>query len=351
MALTDTSLSPEEARAALACWGIAVRDDRLAPGSGTANAGVIVDTGGGRLLLRRRNPRYARADWARFDHALFAHLRAEGLPAPEVVPTGEGEGWVVRGGQIYELFRYIEGGPHSAGDPGELADAGRVLARVHAATDRFEPPVVKDWPRFHDPAPTLRGLRELAAQARADRQAPQVIAALDGACELALALVTRLPDEAYWALPSAVVHGDYHPANLKFHGGRVVGLFDWDWSSRQPRMVDLADGLLFFCGVREAAVVAGDIWSLTESFRIDRERARIFGEAYCRGLPVGPEELVVLTDLMRCRWLYCRVDAAQRKVEPERRVEFVTRGLGVPLSDLDALEPEIADGRLFAASG
>lgn len=342
-----TTLDVGEAREVLAHWGLGVRSRQLVPGSGTANASVIVELPQERLLLRRRNPRYARPDWVCFDHALFAHLRSRGLPAPEPVPGPAGRGWLQRGNAIYELFRYVEGQQHIPGNVRELADAGRLLARIHLATTDFTPPAPKPWPRFHDPMLPREGLRDLLAQVRAHGEQEDRVALLRRAEELADALAERLPDDAYWSLPQAVVHGDYHPANLKFREGRVVGLFDWDWASRQPRMVDVADGLLFFCGVREEPVRAGDIWSLTAGFRLERERVRVFGSAYAQELTPTSEELCALADLMRCRWLYCRIDAAQRKVEPECRVEFFTRDLELPLSGIDALEPEIVGGELF----
>ena len=349
MALTDTSLGFEEARDALARWDVHVSRRQLAPGSGTANAAVIVDTPDGRLILRRRNPRYARADWAHFDQALFAHLRARGIPAPDPVLAPDGHGWVVRQEQLYELFHFIEGAQHRSGNPRELAAAGRLLARVHAACADFEPPVNKPWPRFHPPLLSRDGLHELLEHARDHDEPGERVRLLEQGLALATALVDRLPDDAYRALPSTVVHGDYHPGNLKFVRGRVVGLFDWDWASHQPRMVDLADGLLFFCAVRDAPVVAGDIWSLTSAFSIDAARAHVFGTAYLEEGGLDAADLRALPDLMRCRWLYCRVDAAQRKVEPQRRAEFVTRELAVPLACIDALEPSMLDGTLFAS--
>ena len=121
----------------------------------------------------------------------------------------------------------------------------------------------------------------------------------------------------------------------------MVGVFDWDWASSQPRMVDVADGLLFFCGVRRGALVAGDIWSLTEAFSIDESRVEGFLEGYSSDLRLTSEELRALPDLMRCRWLYCRADAARRKVAPERAAEFVARELDLPLTGIDALEAKL----------
>ncbi len=351
MALTDTTLAAGEAQRVLAHWGIEVAPGQVSPGSGTANASAVISLPAERLFLKRRNPRYARVDWVRFDQALLSHLVGRGLAVPVAVPSRSGEPWVADGGSIYELFRYIDGDSHRSGDPIELAAAGRTLARIHRASVDFEPRVAKPWPRFHDPRDLLEWLPELLDVAGAKAESAERLSALEQALALARRLAARLPDGRYWSLPSAIVHGDYHAGNLKFRDGRVVGVFDWDWSSSQPRMVDLADGLLFLCGRRRSPVVAGDIWSLTESFRIDRGRVRAFGLGYAGELSPTACELEALPDLMRCRWLYCRVDAAMRKVEPARRGEFVARELATVLQDIDDIEADLVDGSAFSSAG
>ncbi|MGC9319348.1 MAG: phosphotransferase, partial [Armatimonadota bacterium] len=221
--------------------------------------------------------------------------------------------------------------------------AGRTLAGIHRAGESFEPPAPKRWPRFHDPGQARDGLIGLLALAREGGEPAHRASVLAEALELAEALTQRLPDERYRSLPQTSVHGDYHPGNLKFRDHAVAGVFDWDWCSRQPRMVDLADGLLFFCGVRTEPLVPGDIWSLTAAMSIDGARVQRFLEGYEAVVEPTQRELSALPDLMRCRWLYCRVDAAQRKVEPERRVEFVVRDLQVPLGEIDALAAELVE--------
>ncbi|NLO07670.1 MAG: phosphotransferase [candidate division WS1 bacterium] len=335
-------LEPEEAVGILRHWEIAARPADVSSGSGTANASAIIVSPRGRLMLRRRNPRYARADWTGYDHALLAHLAGEGLPVPVGVPAPDGRAFIVSGQHIYELFEFIEGEQHEAGNAEQLHAAGVTLGRLHRSASGYDPPVMKRWPRFHDPADAAEGLFSLLADAQGE-----AAGLLDQALRLARSLVERLPDALYWSLPQTVVQGDYHPANLKFRGEEVVGVFDWDWASRQPRMVDLADALLFFCGVRESPLIGGDIWSLTEAFRIAPERVAALGAGYLQEIAPTAEELAALPDLMRCRWLYCRVDAAQRKVEASRRVEFVTRRLEVPLHDIDRLEPSLSDGTAF----
>lgn len=340
MSLTDTSLMPDEAVRLLRRWGMQITADRISPGSGTANASVVMDAPEGRLLLRRRNPRYAREDWVRFDHALLSHLAARDVPVPQAIRAENGAGWVVEEGAIYELFEFIEGQPHRPGDPAQLRAAGETLARIHLSAQGFRPPASKQWGRFHDPKEAAQWLDELLAIAEDPGQRQALALAVQQTQELA----RRLTDRAYRRLPQAIVQADYHPANLLFRGGEVAGVFDWDWASRQPRMVDLADGLLFFCGVRESPVIGADIWSLSEAFEIDPERVAFFGAGYTSLIAPEATELAVLPDLMRARWLYSRADAAMRKVEGARRVEFVTRGLHRPLAAISRLEADLIDG-------
>jgi len=41
------------------------------------------------------------------------------------------------------------------------------------------------------------------------------------------------------------IHCDYHPGNLKFDGGKVVGVFDLDWSKIDFRLLDVCLALLY----------------------------------------------------------------------------------------------------------
>ena len=342
MSLTNTTLTRAEALRALASWELPGPPAAIELGSGTANASVILRWGDRELLLKRRNPRYAREQWVRFDHALMAHLSGRGIPVPVALPTRGGQKWAVAGGEVYELYPFMPGDQHRAGDERQVLAAGEMLGRFHLASADFEPPSDKSWDQYHSPAAIVEGLARITALGRLpDDQQAETLRAAE---KLGRELLDRLPDEAYWSLPATIVHGDWHPANLKFTGERVAGVFDLDWCTRQPRMVDLADGLLFFCGRRREPLIAGDIWSLTESFEMDSALVTAFGAGYISAVTPTDRELRALPDLMRCRWLYCRVDAAIRKVEPERRAEFVTRDLLGPLAWLDRDQGRIADG-------
>lgn len=344
---TDTCLSESQALGALEHWRLPAPVERIEPGSGTANAAAIVRAGGRAFVLKRRNPRYAVEQWVAFDHALMAHLRARGIPVPLPLPARDRRTWLHLDGAIFELSEFIPGDEHRWGDASQVRAAGEMLARFHLAGEDFRPPAEKSWDRYHSPGAITSGLRT----ARIEQYAvfPEPYAAVRAAERIASRLLIRLPDAEYWALPLAIVHGDWHPANLKFAGDRVVGVFDLDWCTSQPRVVDLADGLLFFCGHRAEPIVPGDIWSLTQSFEMDAGLVGAFGEGYLAHIHPTPAELQALPDLMRARWLFCRVDAADRKVEPARWLEFIARGLLKPLEWIQENEGAIADGSLLHA--
>ncbi len=51
-------------------------------------------------------------------------------------------------------------------------------------------------------------------------------------------------------LPNLVIHGDYHSGNLLFEGNRIVGVVDYDKACWQPRIVELAEALIYFASSR-----------------------------------------------------------------------------------------------------
>jgi len=342
VSVTNTSLPEPEARLALQCWLLPGAVDAIEPGSGTANASVIVRAGAHTLLLKRRNPRYAKDAWVRFDHALMAHLAAGGIPVPVALPARDGNRWAATDDAVYELYPFMLGDEHAWGDFAQVHAAGEMLGRFHLASADFDAPADKRWPRYHSPTDIASGLASL--QSEPLRATAAQTDALSLAASVAEGLRTRIPDDRYWSLPRTIVHGDWHPGNLKFAGNAVAGVFDLDWCTSQPRMIDLADGLLFFCSHRAEPIVPGDIWSLTQSFRMDADLVVAFGEGYRTHIMPTPAELAALPDLMRSRWLYCRIDAAARKIDRERRLKFIARDLATPLDWIDANADRIADG-------
>ena len=115
-----------------------------------------------------------------------------------------------------------------------------------------------------------------------------------------------------------------HPGR-GFLGGRLVALLDFDWANRRERIRDIGDCLIFFCAERVEAIDPGDIWSLTQGFRIDLRRAAILISAYCEIDGIVASEVAALPTVLSLRWLQMRIRGG-RKVSEARRLEFLDRG-------------------------
>jgi len=353
--------------------------DQPKPAGGTANTNCHVTTDRGRFVLRRRNAKYAVPAYVAFDHRLMEHL-AQRLPAgrrrydEERLPAGRRDGvawdgcdqwdvcgtegspaargsarrvtplavlarsgkrWVVVNGDTYELYPYRPGRPHDRHSLAEIQVVGAGLAEFHLAAASFEAPSGKQWPRYDDPAQVRSGIEEMRDDLAA-MLSPDDLAYLE---EQVALIVRDLNDRVYAALPRHVIHGDFHPANLTFEFDpplAIAGIYDLDWCTVQPRVRDVADGLIFFAGVRDGDVDSADIRLLTRTWRPDLERSSAFLAAYTETCPLTDDEVRLLPVFMRARWLHCRT-IGRSKVREDQRTAFFVNGLLEPLRALDAL--------------
>jgi len=60
-------------------------------------------------------------------------------------------------------------------------------------------------------------------------------------------LQRSLTPDFYNQMPKLVIHGDFHPGNMKFQAEKVMGLFDPDWSRTETRCFDIALAANYFC--------------------------------------------------------------------------------------------------------
>jgi homoserine kinase type II len=326
-ALLRLELSAQEAAEILAEFGLAGRVRLAEPGKGTASPAVVVQVGEERIYLKARNPRYCAPEWMWYDAQVAWHLESAGLPVAPPLRAKDGRPWVERGGAVYQAARWRAGQRVDTPSLAQLCSVGRLLRQWHRATRHWRPSVRKPVGRLHDPKRAVAGLQEMVGQA-SRRQAEILRAALSWAeC-----VEAALPDEAYWALPQVIVHGDVHPANLHFQGDAVSGLFDYDWVCPAPRACDLADAFIYLAGVRPQPLREGDIRSLTQPFELPAARVRAVLEGY--GEPLLPAEQRALGWLLVARWLYARVDAAQRKIPAGERLPYLCAGLLRPLEEI-----------------
>ncbi|MBM3474782.1 MAG: hypothetical protein FJX75_16075 [Armatimonadetes bacterium] len=331
--MLDLTVGEDEARQVLAHWDVGELLGFPGERGGTANPAVVLDTAAGRFFLKRRNPRYSAPEMLRHDHALMEHLAAKGLCTPLAMRSREGRRWVESEGETYELYPYMPGEPHDPTSEAQVREAGRALARFHRAAEDFDPPLGKRWPRYHAPALTIEALR-WALDEPAGRAPGAAREELQRLLSVAEGLADSFTDADYAACPHTTVHGDWHPANVKYRGDRVCGIFDLDWATHQPRLLDVADGVAFFAGTRSRPVDASDIRSLTQPFRLEPARTRAFLEGYRSVLPVRPDELRLLPQFLLARWLWCRADPMRRKVPREEAIDYLLDGIWGPIEQL-----------------
>lgn len=57
----------------------------------------------------------------------------------------------------------------------------------------------------------------------------------------------QIPEEDAAKMIYNPVHCDYHPGNVKFRDGKVVGIFDFDWAKIDHRLFDVCFSIVYSC--------------------------------------------------------------------------------------------------------
>lgn len=285
---------------------------------GTATPKFAVQVPGGRFVARIRPAEFAEEKFIRFDHESLCRLADHGLPVPRPRRRADGTSWHHTGHGVFEVLSWLEGEDFREGDREAITALGVFLARFHSVLSENIPAGKEGVLREDHPdllAVYVARLRELAHM-------PHELAQVDRLGEQ-LELVRRhLDQDLYPRLPRAVIHGDIHPGNIKFKGGAVAAVYDFDYLNLQARCRDVVDALMFFAATRRQPVNPDDIRSLTQPFELNPER--------CSGLLRGYQQISPLTDLewaalpwlLRSQWLQIRLRGS-RKVAPEGRQTFV----------------------------
>jgi homoserine kinase type II len=184
----------------------------------------------------------------RFEHELTAFLNRKGFPAPQAVPTRSGDTHVSLDGQLYCLWRFVEGSPFQAGNVAQLREAARAHATYHQLVSSFEPSRLPpaEMNLLEELGDALREMPPLEALAARllDRghEAQEVSAYLD--------LVPYMLDKAHDALaqlellyasaPLITIHGGCRRGSALFRGNRLVAMLDFDSARPEVRALDLA---------------------------------------------------------------------------------------------------------------
>ena len=238
--------------------------------AGIENTNYFVTTSQGRyvLTLFERLP----ATEVPFYLDLMAHLARHGIPCPAPIAGLDDRYLSSLNGKPAALVTRLEGASVDNPGPGECADLGGLLGRMHLAARSFggymENPRGPKW------------WRRAAADVRPFLDAGSA-ALLEG--ELGFQARHRFPD-----LPRAAVHADLFRDNAVFKDGRISGVFDFYFAG-----VD--------CFIFDLAVCVND-WCLVHpenDRRLDGERTQALLAAYEAVRPLRPGERAAWPVLLR----------------------------------------------------
>lgn len=201
------------------------------------NAQWLVRTGEGKFVLRRFAGGAEASQTIEWELAATTAIAKLGWPVPVPIRGPElMDGW------WWALFSF-----HAGRDlgRGHVSDAkyrqmGRLLAEFHSAISELPVPSQRPgWGSFVDGALPLAGGKArraelLAFLARADAGLARLFE------ERLAALEARDLPALFAGVPRHIVHGDFSPWNLRFQGGRLSGLFDFELSHVDVAAADLA---------------------------------------------------------------------------------------------------------------
>lgn len=220
------------------------------------SAAVLLETDRGAYALKRHFHRLRSPAAVAQEHGFMAHLRAAGVPVPEVAVTVEGSSAVARGDWTYELHRKAQGAdlyrdrqswtPFLSHDHAHAA--GAALARLHLAARGFSTDERGPWPLVssftilpaRDPlnaADAYIAERPALAAFLADKPWREELGRLF--TMLAGGLAARLE-----AQPRLWTHNDWHPSNMLWaEDGAVCAVFDFGLAAPTCAAHDLATAI------------------------------------------------------------------------------------------------------------
>lgn len=213
--------------------------------SGWTNINNYLQTSSGEFILRiyKYGVRTHQAIGLEID--VINHLHRKGLPVAQAFKNSNGSyiTQVSVGGKTLDLalFSFVPGDSRPNPTHEEMAEIGRSLALTHLGLADFTASHTKKY--FRLKFETLRLATKIGSRLQADWVYPKVshpseIKSLWREDREYLLGLDRRYGSTLRAV--SVIHGDFHPGNIKFEGDKISGIFDFDNLMHAPRLLDLA---------------------------------------------------------------------------------------------------------------
>jgi len=274
------------------------------------SAAALVEMPGRCVFVKRHHRSVRSVATLREEQQFAAHVRARGIPVPELLADARGHTAVEQGEWVYEVQSRARGVDayreayswSPVGGPAQAFSAGAMLAGLHLAATGYAAPqrdthiLVARADVLSAPDPVAALERQLHARpALAQylegrewrREMTAVLAPWQERCAAAIALQPRL-----WT------HGDWHVSNLYWSGSdvhsHITDVLDFGLSAETFALFDLATAI-------ERNAIAwlelGDADTASMAIgRVDLALALIAG--YASGRPVGEADRRLLADLL-----------------------------------------------------
>ncbi len=202
---------------------------------------ALIESDQGEFLLKRRAPGRDDPTRIKFEHTVHRELRKAGYPVAEIMASKRSQSTAIRGRHgMYELFRFIRSN-RCHGTISELEACGAALSDFHGILNDFE----YSMPHksgFHDVSRINRHMEKYSS--RFSRRSRRVCNQIRDCYTEAAHSVDSL-GWSKWS--TTIVHGDWHPGNVLFgEQSNVRVVLDFDNVRKEPRIVDIASGILHF---------------------------------------------------------------------------------------------------------
>jgi Ser/Thr protein kinase RdoA (MazF antagonist) len=202
---------------------------------------VVVNAERGKLLLKRRARGLDLPTLVAFSHEVLLQSLEAGICVPPLIGTKENNNSMVQfEDRIYELFVFIEGTPFDRSEQmiaHHSNQAGGLLSELHFALDRIE---TSFEPTTESDVIDLSRLPLLSQNpVLGDAGNEQLTRIMQFGDELAKANAEK----------PGIVHGDWHPGNMIFHGQEIVAICDFDNTRVGSRSREVAQAMIH-CSLR-----------------------------------------------------------------------------------------------------
>jgi homoserine kinase type II len=300
-----TDVSFEELETLLAGYDVGAPQSFKGIAEGVENSNFFLQTDRGPYFLTLYEKRVRESDLP-FFLGLLEHLAARGVACPLPVRDKQGKLWTTLNRRPAALVTFLNGVSLRRPEVPHCAEAGRALARLHAAG--------RDFPMVRRNTLSLAGWEDLASALGADADRVQ-----PGLRDLIAGTLEEL--HAVWPenLPAGVIHADLFPDNVLFLAGHVSGLIDFYFACNDLLAYDLAVMVNSWCFEGDGAYNATKGRALIAAYRA----ARTMTEAEIQAFPVLARGAALRFLLTRAYDLINHDPTAL--VRPKEPKEFVKR--------------------------